>query len=155
MSSVTLISYDIPSVSALVDSRSSNCFIDTIFINEHAISSYPVPPLQLQLFDRTTNSTIIQAIDLFVHFQIFYITLLEGSCSLVLGHNWLTCYNPLIDWISENTLFHSSEQNISAASRLISFGYSYIIQYTTKFLPMQGSTHYDYQCPCFCIGLSS
>ena len=47
MSSITLISYDIPSVSALVDCRSSDCFIDTTFVNEHAISSYPVPPLQL------------------------------------------------------------------------------------------------------------
>ena len=58
MSSVTLISYDIPSVSALVDSGSSDCFIDTTFVNKHAISSYPVPPLQLQLFDGTMNSTI-------------------------------------------------------------------------------------------------
>jgi hypothetical protein len=47
MSSVNLISYDIPSVSALVDSGSSNCFIDTTFVNEHVISTYSVPLLQL------------------------------------------------------------------------------------------------------------
>ena len=41
-SSVTLNSYDIPSVFALVDSGSSDCFIDTTFINEHAISGSPV-----------------------------------------------------------------------------------------------------------------
>ena len=121
MSSVTLISYDIPSVSALVDSGSSDCFIDTTFVNEHAISSYPIPPLQLQLFDRTTNSTITQAIDLFVCFQTgditlmtFYVTPLDGSCSLVPGYNWLTCSNLLIDWVLGNTSFHLSGQNISA-----------------------------------------
>ena len=67
MSSITLIAYNIPSVSVLVDSGSSDCFIDTIFINEHAISSYSVPSLQLQLFDGTMNSTITQAIDRSLH----------------------------------------------------------------------------------------
>ena len=76
MSFVTLISYDIPSVSVLVDFGSSDCFIDTTFINEHAISSYPDPPLQLQLFNGTTNSTITQAINLSVRFQTSDITLM-------------------------------------------------------------------------------
>ena len=94
MPSVTFASYTIPAFSALVDSSSSDCFIDTNFVNKHLLSIYPVPPLKLCLFDGTTNSTITQAITLSPRFKTgditltsFYVTPLDGSCSLVLGHN--------------------------------------------------------------------
>ena len=121
MSSITLASYTIPTFSTLVDSSSSNCFIDTTFVNKHSLSTYPVPPLKLHLFNGTTNSTITQALTLSLHFKTsditptsFYVTPLDGSCSLVLGHNWLTHNNPLIDWAMSSISFHSPEQSVPA-----------------------------------------
>ena len=121
MPSVTLLSYTIPSFSMLVDSDSSNCFIDTNFVNKHSLSTYSVPLLKLCLFDRTMNSTITQAIALSSHFKTsditltsFYVTPLDGSCSPVLGHNWLTHNNPLIEWTTSSISFHSPEQSVLA-----------------------------------------
>ena len=58
MPSVTLASYTIPAFSVLVDSGSSDCFINMNFVNKYSLSTYSVPPLKLCLFDGTTNSTI-------------------------------------------------------------------------------------------------
>ena len=46
----------------------------------------------------------------------FYVTLLDSCCSLVLGHSWLTCYNPLINWISRSISFRPPSLLQSPAS---------------------------------------
>src|SRR6266581_6237261 len=64
---------------------------------------------------------ITQAIDLPVRFTssvvtptTFYVTPLDGSCAIILGHNWLACYNPLIDWASSSITFRTTEHTSPA-----------------------------------------
>src|ERR1700676_2057876 len=82
---------------ALVDSSSPHCFVDPQFICMHQLITYSVSPIQLQLFDGTSNHTITQAIKILLQIFpghvtpfTFYVTPLNPLCSAVLGYNWLT-----------------------------------------------------------------
>jgi len=94
------------SFSALVDSGSTHCFIESCFVCRHNISTCSVPPISLCLFDGTTNAIITESVELPIWFPHghtqsvdLFCTLLDSSCSVVLRHNWLTYLLQSVDWL--------------------------------------------------------
>ena len=122
MPSVTITSLDMPPISTLVDSSSSHCFIDSKYVNKHSLETYAIPPLELRLLDGSSNTFVTKATKLNIQFstgkvtsETFFVTLLDSSCVLVLGHSWLTHNNLLIDWVLGHIEFQKSTLQMPAA----------------------------------------
>src|ERR1700742_1411259 len=99
----------------LLDSRSTDCFIDSRFVHSHDIPVTSIDPLNLWLFDGSLSPTPITSVaSLPVSFPSrntlrldFYVTTLDSSCKAVLGYNFLHRYNPLVDWLIGKLTFPS------------------------------------------------
>src|SRR5882724_10382740 len=108
---------------SLVDSGSSNSFIDSAFIKTQHLPAYGIPPIWLRLIDGKSNYIISQALDVQLHFPTresqkltLFVTPLDQNCMIVLGYCWLTHYNPSIDWVLSSISFWQSAQHESLSS---------------------------------------
>ena len=112
-------SENIKNIRTLVDSGSSDCFIDSRFAISNGLPLENLEtPLHLSLFDGSSASQgrIIQFTNLLVtlpcgaqHPVRFLLTMLDRSAQAVLGYSWLYRHNPLIDWITHAVTFRSAD----------------------------------------------
>ena len=124
---ISTITSDYISISfdSLLDSGSTDCFIDTSFVRQKRIPTKPIlTPINLRLFDGSLSPTpISEYVSLSVVFPSneqlpldFYVTPLDSSCKAVLGYSFLSRCNPSIDWVAKTITIRTTDQVLSQTS---------------------------------------
>jgi len=127
---VELFSTAFPGVTkALVDSGSSDSFIDPNFIACHNLSARSIEPLPLSLIDGTVSNFVKEIVTIPIKlicglsFELdLFVMPLAGEHPIVLGYSWLKTTNPSINW-AKNTLEllqdQETKQNVTPPIALI------------------------------------
>jgi hypothetical protein len=96
----------------MIDCGSSHCPIDSHYAKVNHFPVVSVPRMRLRLINRSSLSYITHATDISVWFPCgtthqvrFLIAKLNTEFSAVLGLNWLTLHNPLINWADSSVTF--------------------------------------------------
>jgi Reverse transcriptase (RNA-dependent DNA polymerase) len=96
----------------MIDCGSSHCFIDSHYAKVNHFLIVSVPHMRLRLIDGSSPSYITRATDISVRFPCgttyqvrFLITKLDTKFPAVLGFDWLTLHNPLINWADSSVTF--------------------------------------------------
>jgi len=87
----------------LVDSDSSDLFIDSMFVSKNNLVSQSIEPCPLSLIDGTVNNLVNQIVTLPIRLPCsmsflikFFVISLDGFYKMVLGYNWLIVMNRLL-----------------------------------------------------------
>ena len=98
--------------SSMIDSGSSHCFLDEHYAKSNHFLIFSVPRMRFHLIDGSTPSFIMHATLIPVQFpcgttlQIrFLLTKLDCEFPAVLGLDWLTQHNLLINWANSSVTF--------------------------------------------------
>ena len=122
---IDLTSLTVPSgvFKALLDCGSTHCFADTSFVDRNKLNVYDITPVRLHLFDGSSSTILRKAVDIPLRFPsgevtpfTFYVTQLDMSSSVVIGYNWLTRYNPLVDWVLGQITFRTPVRDLPSTS---------------------------------------
>jgi hypothetical protein len=125
---INLYSETLKNIRTLIDSGSTNCFIDSRFAIDNNLKIENLKtPLHLTLFDSSSTSSglIYQFTQQTLQFPCgmphdlkFLLTSLDRLATAVLGYSWLHQKNPLIDWVTHDITFRTSAMKDQPADAL-------------------------------------